>query len=289
MQEEARIREHIGAVLIPEEEQAIRDLIAERNKADAQLAEHQRLQQIAKEIIEQQITDEQRLANAIRDVEAARAADMLTAAQAAERVRELELEGNKLYQAAQSMKDEFASTFTDIITGAESAGDAFVNLAKQIEKAIVQALVLRAIEAGIGAAFGGGGDGALQAVVSAAGISYAPLAKGGVVDRPTLVSPTQYAGESGPEAVLPLARNGRGQLGVIADGIGGEQGPPVIINIIDNRKDGEAVEQRESRGPNGERQIDIIIESKINKLADQGRLDGAMRRNYGLTRTGSGR
>lgn len=71
---------------------------------------------------------------------------------------------------------------------------------------------------------------------------------------------------TGPSMIYPadaLARMGRGG------------GSNVAVNVF-NQSGGE-VEQRESRGPNGERQIDIMI----GKSLSGGRQDGAMRARYG--------
>jgi hypothetical protein len=275
--------------LTDEQTQAIKANLAAIEEYNTALAEKQRIEQVAADVIERQITAEERRAAAIRDVEAALTRQLLTEQQAAAEIQRLELEGNKLYQLATGMKDEFAATFTDIIIGAESAGDAFINLAKQIEKAIVQALMLRAINAGIDSIFAGAGSaGSVATVDGNAGgaISYG-MAKGGIIDRPTWVSPTQYAGEAGPEAVLPLTRTRGGNLGVMA--MGGEQGPPVIVQVIDQRKGGGEIERQESTGPNGERQIQLFIRDEVRRQMDQGNFDGALRRNYGVTRTGSGR
>lgn len=71
---------------------------------------------------------------------------------------------------------------------------------------------------------------------------------------------------TGPSMIYPadaLARMGRGG------------GANVLVNV--NNLSGGEVEQRESRGPNGERQIDIMI----GKSLSGGRQDGAMRARYG--------
>ena len=70
---------------------------------------------------------------------------------------------------------------------------------------------------------------------------------------------------------MPLTRIG-GKLGVAAAGGGGSN---VTVNVT-NHSGGE-VETRESRGPNGERQIDVMI----GKSLAGGRQDAAMRSRYG--------
>lgn len=53
------------------------------------------------------------------------------------------------------------------------------------------------------------------------------LARGGLINSPTMVSHNQLAGEAGPEAVLPLARTSSGDLGVKMAGRSGG----VVVNI----------------------------------------------------------
>src|SRR5262249_9768499 len=60
------------------------------------------------------------------------------------------------------------------------------------------------------------------------GGNVVPFAQGGVVDSPTL-APMALFGEAGPEAIVPLRRDGSGNLG-IASSSGGARAPDVIIN-----------------------------------------------------------
>lgn len=72
-----------------------------------------------------------------------------------------------------------------------------------------------------------------------------PFARGGVVTRPTMFPMANGAGlmgEAGPEGVLPLKRNSRGQLGVLAEGGGGNS---ITQNInIDARGADAGVDQK---------------------------------------------
>ena len=64
------------------------------------------------------------------------------------------------------------------------------------------------------------------------------LAKGGIVDRPTMLGTRSLAGEAGPEAVLPLSRGNNGELGVNVAGMGA-----VNINFTINAVDARGIDQ----------------------------------------------
>lgn len=74
----------------------------------------------------------------------------------------------------------------------------------------------------------GGGSG-----VAAAFSAITPFASGGVIGTPTYFPLSSgglgLAGEAGPEAILPLRRNARGQLGVAA--AGGAPSAGIVVNI----------------------------------------------------------
>jgi len=83
---------------------------------------------------------------------------------------------------------------------------------------------LKPLESGIG--------GALEGLVSGAVRSVTPFASGGVVAAPTyfpMGNGLGLAGEAGSEAILPLARDSNGQLGVRA--AAGAAPTTVTVNI----------------------------------------------------------
>ena len=70
---------------------------------------------------------------------------------------------------------------------------------------------------------------------------------GTVVNRPTFfpfAKGTGLMGEAGPEAILPLDRDGSGRLGVRASGGGGD----VTVNVINNANGTKATADRTLRG-----------------------------------------
>ncbi len=117
------------------------------------------------------------------------------------------------------------------------------------------------------------------------------FARGGIVDRPTLFPMANGAGlmgEAGPEAVMPLKRLGDGKLGVRAEiATQSASAADVTVNVYDNRsnRDSAPVAVSERRGGDGSRQIDVLIEDKIDAALAGGRFDPAMRSRYGARQT----
>lgn len=109
------------------------------------------------------------------------------------------------------------------------------------------------------------------------------FAKGGVVSSATMFGYGKgqmgVMGEAGPEAILPLQRGSGGNLGVAATVT------PVTINIVN--QSGAEVEQSETTGPNGEKQIEILIQRKVSEGFATGKFDKVMRQSYGVGRKGS--
>ncbi len=106
--------------------------------------------------------------------------------------------------------------------------------------------LLGAVVSGVVGAFTGGGSfpnsgissgsGPLQIPFGAKGLVYQgnnliPLAKGGIIDSPTLLGGGGFlGGESGPEAVIPLSRDSQGNLGIKSEG-GSRGGDHIEVNI----------------------------------------------------------
>lgn len=136
-------------------------------------------------------------------------------------------------------------------------------------------------------AFGGeSGPQQLSGPTSAKGNVFAPggmvrFARGGVVTRPTVFPFARgigLMGEAGPEAVMPLKRLPSGRLGVESTGSGGS-----VVNVTVNNHTGQPVETRETRGPSGQREIEIMV-GQI--LAKDGPASRALVQRYGLARRG---
>lgn len=141
-----------------------------------------------------------------------------------------------------------AGFFSDIVSGGKNAEEAFMNLTKKMADALMQAALLgegplasllgaKSSTGGVGGLFG-----SLFNLFSAKGSVFSAgrvqaFAKGGsftnsVVDKPTMFGFAGGAGlmgEAGPEAIMPLARDKSGRLGVAMQGQGGAS--PVSITI----------------------------------------------------------
>lgn len=148
---------------------------------------------------------------------------------------------NDQLRMTSDLAQDFGRTFvTDILNG-KSATEALGNALKNVAARLIQMAMDQAIKSlfgGLMSIIGGGfGLGSLGSTGTAipyanggafAGGNVVPFAKGGaftnsIVDRPTIFPMARGAGlmgEGGPEGVLPLKRNARGQLGVIAQGGG---------------------------------------------------------------------
>lgn len=117
-----------------------------------------------------------------------------------------------------------------------------------------------------------------------------PFARGGVVSRPTLFPMANgmgLMGEAGPEAVVPLRRGRNGKLGIEASGGGG-----VVVNFnVINNADGTKVTKKESKGPGGQINIDVIVDAVDSKIAgkidrDQSAIGKVLSAKHGLQRQG---
>ena len=132
----------------------------------------------------------------------------------------------------------------------------------------------------------GGGDASL--LTSAKGTAWdngvQKFAKGGLVTDPTLfkfASGTGLMGEAGPEAIMPLKRDGKGNLGVTS----GASHPKVDV-VVNNYSNQQAT-TNETVDSRGNRKIEVIVGDMV---ADQiGRAGSnaqqAMTMNYGARPT----
>lgn len=129
------------------------------------------------------------------------------------------------------------------------------------------------------------------------GESYRAFAKGGAFTNSIVTEPTNFRfakgggfglglmGEAGPEAIMPLKRAADGSLGVSAEGLGGGN-VAMMMKVIINNYSSEKVEAKESQGEGGERQLEIIIGSMINKHITSGKADKSLGSRYGLKAKG---
>lgn len=151
---------------------------------------------------------------------------------------------NEQLRLSSDLAQDFGRTFvTDILNGksaTEALGNAFKNLAGQLIQMAMNQLIRSLFSSLLGALGGGGGGGVMSMFglyangAAFAGGNVIPFARGGaftnsIVSRPTLFPMANGAGlmgEAGPEAVMPLKRDGKGRLGVTVAG-GGAAAPVV--------------------------------------------------------------
>ena len=170
--------------------------------------------------------------------------------------RELELEIETLQKSEriQGVADDLAAAFTgaleSVLLNVNSLEDALENLARAIQKIILQELLLtplkNALSASLFAGFGGGGSGGgnldlpagADGMVIGSGGNIIPFAGGGILNDPAYFSlaggRVGLAGEAGPEAILPLTNIG-GRLGVESTGSGGNITQNITIQTPDAR------------------------------------------------------
>lgn len=168
-------------------------------------------------------TDEAiKITAALKQYEAAADTASMKTLQLKDRTIELTKEFERLKltkEIADTLGDNFANAFTDIITGTKSVSEAFRDMANSILKEIIRITIAKQIAGAISNAIvgfaspgqaGGGGS------FSGGGASVG-FAKGGIVDSPTFMGTSGgrpvVAGEAGAEAVIPLTRVG-GKLGI---------------------------------------------------------------------------
>lgn len=197
-------------------------------------------------------------------------------------------------QIADVVKGSFNNMEDAIFEALQGSTRSFADFANAVLNDLTRIAIRMAIIKPIAQGFGGFLDGLFSgsaAVPSAAGAgstlyqSPIPFASGGIVDSPTYFGfgggKMGKAGERGSEAILPLQRDASGNLGVAASGGGGSN---VVVNITNNS--GGSVQTSESRDQAGNKTIDILIESTVNKGLANGRFDRAMQQSFGVNRKG---
>lgn len=186
-------------------------------------------------------SQEREKANALRlaeaDLQAAVTAGILTQQQAEEKLAQFRQDIDELQRLEdiQMLADDMAAAFADafgaFLTGEASAQEALQGLVASLQRAIVEALILKPLmEAIAGSAGGGTGLGGVLAGLFGNGAVFnggnvIPYQRGEVFGAPTVRrlggGRTGLLGERGPEAALPLTRLASGRLGVETSGGGG--------------------------------------------------------------------
>jgi hypothetical protein len=207
------------------------------------------------------------------------------------------LEPEKLKETKDALDEIGVAIGVSISNGVSNLVDAFFeadqsfqefasNFLTQIGKMILQMTIL----AGIKKSLGGSPIGDFLGFAKGGSFGGSTtLPKNTVLTEPTFFkfanggtfggggSRMGVAGEAGPEAVMPLKRDGSGKLGVA--------GSPVIVNVNNNMSESAEVQVQETNRADGTKQIDVMIIKKIKQAIADGTLDRSMRGAYGLSRT----
>lgn len=209
--------------------------------------------------------------------------------------------------AAQSIGNAFDTTFRGVLDGSIKAKDAFkqfgLSVLKTLQDIILQELKSQIIKiafsglSSIAGSFFGAGGGLGTGVTSShgggsvVGGSFAnggafsdgniiPFAKGGIVSQPTLfkfAKGTGLMGEAGAEAIMPLARDSSGRLGVRSGGSSEQVTISNIYNItVTQAKDATA----EQTGEEVLKQVKQFVEATVDgRVAKASRPGGQLNRN----------
>lgn len=238
--------------------------------------------------------------------------DMTRANEAAAKSND-ELEGtDKLLDELGGKVDGYAKEISGaLVSFATGAGDAklsfsdmvtsiLADLAQMVTQVLVVEPLIESLKnslAGVGksgGSSGGGGGGWMEIIGAIAGSFFGsangnvfnggqlvPFAKGGIVSGPTIFPMAKGAGlmgEAGPEAVMPLARDAQGRLGVSTEGAG------LQVNIYNQA--GAEVTTETQTGPSGERILNVTIVKAVEQAINTGRLDSTFNNAFGLSRRG---
>jgi len=213
--------------------------------------------------------------------------------------------GNLSTNVAGAVENTFSrledSMLDFISTGKFAFKDFAYAVIQDINRIILRAMIIKPLADGIlgalgpstdgggttGTSGGGGGVANTMSANFAKGGAFNKgtefFASGGVVSRATAFGMSSgkmgVMGEAGPEAILPLSRGSGGKLGVRAET------SPVVINIVNNTD--SQITQTETTGPNGEKQIQLLIQSTVREGLASGTFDKAMKTSFNLNRRGA--
>ena len=213
-------------------------------------------------------------------------------------LRRLAAEWDDVSRQMEEATASFASSSADAIARFVTTGKAdFGSLAQSIIQDIIRIQIqqatapfLRSLGGILGGtasaapSFAGMLDGSAL-TFSASGNAFGrsgiiPFARGGIVDRPTLfpfARGTGLMGEAGPEAIMPLARDGAGRLGVRTQG--GAQ-PSVTVNVV-NQSSQPVDVQRSAPRVDGDR---LVVDVLLRDLQRNGPAAQAMAGAFNLRR-----
>ena len=162
---------------------------------------------------------------------------------------------------------DLKDAFLDLAIEGEASFD---KIAKAIERALLQALAFG--DGPLGEMFGGPDK-------SLMGMIFPSIAGAKASGGPVLGSMPYLVGEKGPELFTP---HSSGMIHKAGSFTGRGQGGGTVINVIDQRSSGQAVETSRKRGPDGREIVTTIVRDAIGR----GELDGAQKSRFGARPVG---
>jgi phage-related minor tail protein len=161
----------------------------------------------------------------------------------------------------------------------------------QLQAVSMYAAFRPALMQGVASIFGGGlpAFATTPALAKGGAFDYGieAFAKGGaftnqIVDSPTMfkfAKGTGLMGEAGPEAIMPLTRDGSGNLGVRAEGNSGGN-----VEVVVNNYSTAQAETKETTDSRGNRRIEVVIgDMTASELSRNGSASQkAIRGTFGL-------
>ena len=193
----------------------------------------------------------------------------------------LKSDGEKIVEGTQhianSIQDSLGNALSDVIMGTKNASEAFKDFGRNILKEMSDMLASSVVRnfagmllGGISGGAGGGGGLFGSLLGNAKGNAFndgkvmEKFEKGGVVNSPTVFpmkNGTGLMGEDGPEAIMPLSRNSKGELGVNSTG---SQHLDLEVNVI-NKTGTEANARKSEPTFDGRKWVMNVILDAANR------------------------
>jgi hypothetical protein len=143
-----------------------------------------------------------------------------------------ENQAGKTNDVARQLGFTFESAFEDAILRGRKLSEVLQGIATDIARIFIRRTITEPIANWFGGLFSGIFGSAKGNVFEQGDL--VPFARGGVVDRPTIFPFARgigLMGEAGPEAIMPLARDSQGRLGVRASGASPVINQTINVNV----------------------------------------------------------
>jgi lambda family phage tail tape measure protein len=143
-----------------------------------------------------------------------------------------ENQAGKTNDVARQLGFTFESAFEDAILRGRKLSEVLQGIATDIARIFIRRTITEPIANWFGGLFGGIFGSAKGNVFEQGDL--VPFARGGIVDRPTIFPFARgigLMGEAGPEAIMPLARDSQGRLGVRASGVSPVINQTINVNV----------------------------------------------------------